>query len=77
MGIQLTNGQTLKSIKRREYLGALDSDGVLTKGMKDIKTKIEEYITRVRKLMKSELDGVNLLDAVNTWVVSNSEVFVE
>lgn len=49
------------------YLGILETDGVLTIKMKANyeRGKSEDR----RKLMKSKVNGANLLKAVNIWVV--------
>ena len=51
-----------------KYLGILDAGRFLGEEMK---LKIpEEYFRRLRKVLKSKLNGGNLVQEVNTWAVS-------
>ena len=51
-----------------KYLGILEADGVKHEEMKDqIK---EEYIRRVRNILKSKLNGGNIISAINSRAVS-------
>ena len=49
-------------------LGILQTDEFLEEKMK--LNVLKEYIGRLRKILKSKLNGGNLVCAVNTWVVS-------
>ena len=70
-----SNGITLPNNSRFEdlgeggykYLGILESDKILHHQMKD-KTR-SEYLRRVKKVLKSGLDGNSIIQAINTWAV--------
>ena len=80
VGIELPDGKVIKSLQEGEsykYLGILEADKVLEEKMKLYVSK--EYIRRLRKILKSKLNGGNLVQGVNTWAVSllrYSAVFV-
>ena len=71
VGIELPDGKVIKSLQEGEsykYLGILEAD-------KFLEDKIElnvlkEYIRRVRKVFKSQLNGGNLVRGANTYAVS-------
>ena len=68
---ELPNGKVIKSLPEGEsskYLGILEADNFLEEKMKLNVSK--EYIRRLRKVLKSKLNGGNLVRGVNTWVVS-------
>ena len=70
-GIELPGGKVFKSLQKGEsykYLGILEADKFLEEKMKLIVSK--EYIRRLRKVLKSKLNGGNLVRGVNTWAVS-------
>ena len=70
-GIKLPSVQVIKSLQKGEsykYLGILEADKFLEEKMKLIVLK--EYIRRLRKVLKSKLNGGNLFRGVNTWAVS-------
>ena len=70
-GIELAGGKVIKSLQGGEsykYLGILEADKFLEEKMKLIVLK--EYIRRLRKVLKSKLNGGNLVCGVNTWAVS-------
>ena len=49
------------------YLGVLQSDSIINKEMKEkVKSK---YIRRVKKLLRSPLNGGNVIAGMNAWVV--------
>ena len=50
------------------YLGIFEADEFLEEKMKLNVSK--EYIRRLRKVLKSKLNGGNLVRGVNTWAVS-------
>ena len=74
VGIELPDGKVIKVIKSLQegesykYLGILEVDKFLEEKMKLNVSK--EYITRLRKVSKSKLNGGDLLRGVNTWAVS-------
>ena len=71
VGIELPDGKVIKSLREGEkykYLGILKADKVLEEKMKLNVSK--EYVRRLRKILKSKLNGGNLVRGVNTWVVS-------
>ena len=53
-----------------KYLGILEADKFLQEKMKLNVSK--EYIRRIRKILKSKLNGGSLVHGVNTWAVSLS-----
>ena len=68
-GVALSDGKVMKNLKEGEsykYLGLLDQ--FRCKEMKSMVKK--EYLGRVRKVLESQLNGGNLITAINTWVVS-------
>ena len=71
VGIELPDGKVIKSLQEGEsykYLGILEADEFLEEKMKLNISK--EYIRRLRKVLKSKLDGRNLVCGVNTWELS-------
>ena len=71
VGIELPDGKVIKSLQEGEsykYLGILEADKFLEEKMKLDLSK--EYIRRLRKVLKSKLNGGNLVRGVNTWAVS-------
>ena len=69
--IELSNGKVVKSLQEGEsykYVGILEADKFLEEKMKLNVSK--EYIRRLRKILKSKLNGGNLVQGVNTWAVS-------
>ena len=71
VGIELPNGKAIKSLQEVEsykYLGILEADKVLEEKMKFIVSK--EYIRRLRKVLKSKLNGGDIVNGVNAWAVS-------
>ena len=70
-GIDLPNNETIKSIHEEngyKYLGVMEADQVLGGQMKERLRK--EYKRRVKKILKSKLNGGNMITAINTWAVS-------
>ena len=70
VGIELPDGKVIKSLQKGEnykYLGILEADKFLEEKMKLNVSK--EYITRLRKVLKSKLNGGNLVCGVNSWAV--------
>ena len=71
VGIELPDGKVIKSLQEGEsykYLGILEADKFLEERMKLNVSK--EYIRRLRKVLKSKLNGGNLVHGVNAWAVS-------
>ena len=71
VGIELPDGKIIKSLQEGEsykYLGILEADKFLEEKMKLNVSK--EYIRRLRKVLKSKLNGGNLVRGVNAWAVS-------
>ena len=66
VGIELTDGR--KEGESYKYLGILEADKFLEEKMK--LNVLKEYIRRLRKVLKSKLNGGNLVFGVNTWAVS-------
>ena len=65
-GIQLVNGETIKEVYEEgyRYLGILDLDKVEEQEMKDIFRN--EYMRRLKLVMKSKLNGRKKIKASNT-----------
>ena len=71
VGIELLDGKFIKSLLEGEsykYLGILEADKSFKEKMKLNVSK--EYIRRLRKDLKSQLNGANLVRGFNTWAVS-------
>ena len=67
----MPDGKVIKSLQEGEsykYLGILEVHKYLESKMKLNVSK--EYIRRIRKDLKSKLNGGNLVRGVNTWGVS-------
>ena len=69
-GIQVVNGDTIKEVCEEgyKYLGILELDKVKEQEMNDIFGN--EYMRRLKLVMKSKLNGRNKIKAANTWAVS-------
>ena len=68
-GIELPDGQKMKEVDvdGYKYLGVLQLDGVMNTKMKE---KVRcEYIRRVKKLLRSQLNGGNVITGLNAWAV--------
>ena len=71
VGIEFPNLEVIKSLQvggSYKYLGNLEADKCLEEKIKLSFSK--EYIRRLRKVLKSKLNGGNLVCGVNTWAVS-------
>ena len=71
VGIELPDGKVIKSLQKGEsckYLGILEAYKFLEKKLKLNVSK--EYIRRIRKVLKSKLNGGNLVCGVNICAVS-------
>ena len=68
-GISMPDGKMMKNIEEDgyKYLGMLEADGVKHEEMKDQIKK--EYIRRVRNIVKSKLNGGNIILAINSRAV--------
>ena len=49
-------------------LGILEADGIKYGEMK--KTASKEYVRRIRKVLALQLNGGNIITAINSWAVS-------
>ena len=70
-GIQLPKDEVIKSLSENEgykYLGVLEADQIKHSEMKKNVTK--EYYRRVRNILKSKLNGGNIITAINSKAVS-------
>ena len=69
IGITLPTGEVLKDLEEDgyRYLGILEADTILHTKMKTIVTA--EYLRRLKKILKSGLQGKNCFQAINTWAV--------
>ena len=69
--IKLPGGKEIKTLDEGtsyKYLGILESDRLM---FEDMKTKLsKEYFRQLRKLLKSKLNGGNVIKGINTWAVS-------
>ena len=75
-GIEVSDGKVIKSLQEGEsynYLGLLEADKFLEEEMKLNVSK--EYIRRIRKVLKSTLNGGNLVRGANTWAVNTRKLF--
>ena len=71
LGIELPDGKVIKTIQEGEsyrYLQIVEADRFLGEEMKLKVSK--EYFKRLKKVLKSKLNGENLVQEVNTWAVS-------
>uniref|UniRef100_A0A803T202 Reverse transcriptase domain-containing protein n=1 Tax=Anolis carolinensis TaxID=28377 RepID=A0A803T202_ANOCA len=68
-GINMPNGQTIKCHQPEayKYLGILQLDNIKHEHVKTVVSK--EYTQRVRKILKSKLNGGNTIKAINTWAI--------
>ena len=76
VGIELPDGKVIKSSQEGEsykYLGILEADKFSEEKMK-LKV-LKEYIRRLRKVLKSKLNGGNLVRGLNTWAISLTKIF--
>ena len=67
----MPDGEVIKSLqegKSYKYLGILEADKFLEEKMK--LNVLKEYIRMFRKVLKSRLNGRNLVRGVNAWAVS-------
>ena len=67
VGIELPDGKVIKSLQEGEsykYLGILEADKFLEEKVK--LNILKEYIRRLRRFLKSKLNGGNFFRGVNT-----------
>ena len=67
IGIKLPDGKVIKSLQEGvsyKYLGILEADKFLEDKIK--LNVLREYIRRLRKVLKSQMNGGNLVRGVNT-----------
>ena len=70
-GIVLPGGDKIEEVDMNEgykYLGILEADQIRETSMKNNITK--EYFRRIRKILKSKLNGTNCIKAINSRAVS-------
>jgi hypothetical protein len=69
-GISMPDGEEIKQLEESgyRYLGVLESGDILHTAMKDNIRR--EYMTRVRTMLKTRLNGGNIIKAINTYAVS-------
>ena len=66
----MSNNNTIKGLSLEEsykYLGVQQAEDVKHRQVK--KQKSAEYTNRIRKILKSKLNGGNTIQAINNWVV--------
>lgn len=69
-GIKMPDGQSMDDLGEEsyKYLGILEADKIKMDSMKEkVRTN---YYSRIRKLMKSSLNGGNVIQAINSWAVA-------
>ena len=69
VGVTLPTGEIIKDLEEDgyRYLGILEADTILHSTMKSVVTA--EYLRRLKKILKSGLQGKNCFQAINTWAV--------
>ena len=69
-GISMPDGKMMKNVEEGgyKYLGILEADGVKHKEMKNQIKK--EHIRRVRNMLKSKLNGGNIISAISSRAVT-------
>ena len=67
-GIALPDGTQLRALGEEESYKYREADHVLNEESKERLKK--EYNRRVKKCLKSKLNGGNTVNAINTWAVS-------
>ena len=73
VGTELPDSKVIKLLQEGEsykYLGILEADKFLEEKMK--LNVLKEYIRRIRNVLKTKLNGGNLVRGVNTLAVSLS-----
>ena len=69
-GIDLGDGVVIEEADEEgyKYLGILERDDICQEKMKEKVQK--EYYKQVRAVLKSKLNGGNVINAVNVWAVA-------
>ena len=69
-GIEVANGEVIKQITEvgYTYLGVMELHQVMEEEMKKKITK--EYCRKLKFILKSKLNGRNIMLAINTWAVA-------
>ena len=67
MNLPNNNIKGLNLYKTYKYLGILQADDIKHKQVK--KKTLSEYNRRVRKILKSKLNGGNIIKAINSWAM--------
>ena len=69
-GIELPDGEKMKGVNEEgyKYFGIVELDGIKEKEMKERFTK--EYKRRIKLLLKSNLNSMNAISAINIWAVA-------
>ena len=67
MNLSNNNIKRLKLDETYKYLGILQADDIRHKQVK--KKTLSEYNKRVRKILKLNLNGSNIIKAINSWAV--------
>ena len=68
-GIELTDGKRMREVNLDgyKYLGVLELESIMNREMKE-KVK-SEYIRRIKKLLRSQLNRANVIAGMNAWAV--------
>ena len=68
-GIELPDRKRMREVNYDgyKYLGVLQLDSIVNREIKE-KVKIE-YIRRIKKLLRSQLNGGNIIAGMNSWAV--------
>ena len=70
-GIRMPDAQVIRGQEERDgykYLGILEADDLKHAHMKKVISK--EYLRRIRKILKSKLNGGNVVSAINVRACS-------
>jgi len=69
-GMRLLNGKVMKEVEQEgyTYLGIVGLDKIKENGIKE--KIIREYKRRFRLILKSKLNGKDIITAMNTWAVA-------
>lgn len=69
-GIDMPDGNIIREVEETgyKYLGVLEADDLKHAAMKEVMSK--EYFRRIRKILKSKLNGGNVVNAINSRAVS-------
>ncbi|XP_063599498.1 uncharacterized protein LOC134775819 [Penaeus indicus] len=70
-GVRIPNQEEIKSLDEGDsykYLGVLESDDIMSEEMK--KNIKNEYLRRIGKILKSKLNGGNIITAINSRAVA-------